>query len=286
MHISNDLLTRYAIYLEDSDNPDYDGKRLSFRQMNQIKHHIVACDLCGKQLQSVRQEFRIVLAHAEEAGLGTLSTHEGSQGIPFNEYRRSSKGHWLEKLKVPKTQIAAAFGLILLVLAVSFYYQTQRQPYNELAVIHRPEIEFEVRSGISDAAAEALRHYQKDHYEEAATTFERLLLTKTNKEWLPFVHYYAGLSYLLASDKKILGLIYDFDQKKVQNGIKHLQEVERLTQNIRYREDAHWYLAKAHLRLQDYQSAIEELHNILQFPGTRTEAAKELIEEVSRVKNH
>jgi len=276
-HISGKFLTKYAIHLEDPNNPDYDGSRLSQRQIIQIKEHLKECDLCSNRVLSAIQEFHSLVEQVEDAGFGNVSTH----GKEAANFRIDRALNWLRILRQPKIQIAA--GLALGLIIILNFYIANRDLYVQLALISKPTVEFEVRAGLPDLLIRALTSYRNDQYEQAAVLFEEFIEKHTNKEFHYFAHYYAGVSYLLLSEKRILRLVYAFDEDQVRNGILHLQEVEKLTTNTRYLEEEHWYLAKAYLMLRDRQFALDELNKVLQYHGTRSREAKSLWKKLSRM---
>lgn len=281
-HFSVKLLTEYAIFLEDPDHRDYDESRLSEDQIMQIRGHIEACKQCHQQVDSACHEFQNLVKHVENSGFRNITTH-GQKVKGFDKAKSLPVGNWRFSFSEPKIQIAIAVSILFLILLGSFYYLIPRHPYSRLASIKKPHIEFEVRGLESKLLLQAMVNYRKNNYEQALGLFQRFIEQKTSKEFHYFAHYYIGLSYLLLSQEQILGFIYDFDESQIQNGLNHLQEVIKLTQNRRYLEDVHWYRAKAYLMLKEYQLAFDELNKIIPFNGIRREHANLLIDELSKM---
>ena len=273
-------MTRYAIHLQDSEHPDYDGRRLSVREISEIETHLEKCEPCRNRLEETQREFQNIVDFVEDAGFADFSTHpEKVTQVP--RYNSKAKITWNAIFGAPKIQLAITFGLVLLTLSSIFYLQLNRHPYAEWAVIRKPNLEFQVRGSSEDLLSKAAVNYQQSNFKEAVTLFKQFIGQKETEQLHHFTHFYAGISYLLLAEKKMGGWIFDYRKNDIINGIKHLQEVLTLTQNQRYLEDVHWFLAKAYLRLSDRNKALTELNKVLEFSGPRRNEAEELIENLS-----
>ena len=76
-------------------------------------------------------------------------------------------------------------------------------------------------------------------------------------------NYYAGLSLLLAAQKRRLGLIAGFDRTGAEQSLPYLQKALEVSgENPYYREDALWLLGKAYLMLGRLREARAQFQQI------------------------
>ncbi len=273
-------MIRYAIHLKDPENPDYDGRRLSAHEMSEIETHLAECESCRNRLEDTGQEFQSMVDFVEDAGFANLSTHP-EKAAPAGSYNGRAKIALNSIFAAPKIRLALTFALILLTLSSILYLQLNRHPYAKWAVIEKPDLEFQVRGRSEERLSNAVVHYQSGNLRQAISLFEQLIAEADSRQLYHFAHYYAGISYLLLSEKKIVGVTVDYQNDEVLAGIEHLQRVLNLTENRRYLEDVHWFLAKAYLRLADQNETLTELNKVLEFSGPRRSQAKEIIDNLS-----
>ena len=55
-HIALQQLDRYAVHLFSPDETDYDGKRLSDKDVEQITTHLDSCEKCTKSFQKLQTQ--------------------------------------------------------------------------------------------------------------------------------------------------------------------------------------------------------------------------------------
>ena len=127
-------MVRYAIYLEDPERPDYNGRRLSEREILEVESHIHECEPCRNELRVARFEFQNISSFVEEAGFGDLTTHP--KEVAKVSRASGRKIRWSPIFAVPKIRIAIAFGFALLVMSSVFYLQANRHPYIEWAAVN------------------------------------------------------------------------------------------------------------------------------------------------------
>jgi uncharacterized protein with PIN domain len=56
--INEELLERYSIYLATGDEPDYDGRKLTASEIEEIREHIGECPRCQKKVEQLSRDYR------------------------------------------------------------------------------------------------------------------------------------------------------------------------------------------------------------------------------------
>ncbi len=139
----------------------------------------------------------------------------------------------------------------------------------ELARIQPPRYSPVILRGAEDEAArrfhEAMQHYQRGKPEQAIPGLRRATQLNANDAE---IHFFLGICYLLTG--------------RTEPGIKALRNTVALGESP-YLEQAHFYLAKAHLRKGDFSSAAEELRIVVRIRGDRASEARRLLGELESV---
>ncbi len=152
--------------------------------------------------------------------------------------------------------------------------ETPQQPgsapsLQQLARVDPPSYEPLRLRGTADESTERFRrgmdHYRKADYPRA---IEALRAAADLDPDAPHVHFFLGVSYLLAG--------------RDGAAIEQLRATVALG-NSAYLEEAHWYLAKTFLRRKDPAAAERELTRLIELRGARHDEAIHLLTELQRI---
>ncbi len=145
-----------------------------------------------------------------------------------------------------------------------------RQPtLADLASVEAPTYAATTLRSTSDETSlrfrKAMEYYQKQEYRQAAAG---LLLAKRADSQRPDIHFYLGACYLVTGQTE-----------------RSAAEFERTIEfgNSPYLQDAHFYLAKAHLRQENVAASRDELRKVIQLHGEREPQAVKLLQQIDAV---
>ena len=68
-HVDGMLLTRYAIYLCDPEQADYDGHYLTDEELIAVTRHIEGCAQCRARVEAIRDQWEAEGGYVLERGI-------------------------------------------------------------------------------------------------------------------------------------------------------------------------------------------------------------------------
>jgi tetratricopeptide (TPR) repeat protein len=292
-HIDNELLTRYGIYLSEPGEPDYDGSRLGRKEMANIKKHVESCQACQQKVNRIAREYRAVEAHLEREGVPAL--HLGKTSLWPVIRRKALKLHEsllafvkgaasLSRLQFYPIAATALAGIVIL-LWVSPLFRGSGYKYSQLASLEleKERRGFLTRSEASHLMSEGLYAFDHGRFEEAIEKFEQFVAQNPDDSSLFYAHYVAGLACLSRAKSDFLGRFQKYDAKLADSGIRHLQAAIQASNDLRIKEDAHWFIGKAYLMKQQADSAQAAFAKVQEVQGKRLQDAQKIIAAVEEI---
>lgn len=175
-----------------------------------------------------------------------------------------AKRSWLRRYFAP---LSIAASVLFLTMSWLTYQNLMVTGYKKLllAQLNQPHTENLSRKGsIEEMKLAAIDHYNRQEYEKAANTFEKINQTNQSINW----SFYIGLCHLY--------------QQKADLAIEVFQEV--LIEPKQYKVEAHWYLSLAYLLKEDLPSAKKHLEIVavhsLEEEAWKIREAKELLRAI------
>ncbi len=133
---------------------------------------------------------------------------------------------------------------------------------DQLARVEAPPYESVTLRGVTDEAASrferGMRRYRRGDYRGAVALLESAAALDPGA---PHVLFFLGISHLMLGEP--------------EPAIERLQGALALGDSP-YTEHAHWYLAKAYLRVHDVRAAGQQLHAVIALDGSRASDARQL----------
>jgi hypothetical protein len=93
------------------------------------------------------------------------------------------------------------------------------------------------------------------------------------------------MAYLFEVNKYLDKKIDETQSQNIEKGINHLNKAILLTDRIRIKEDAFWYLAKAYLMKKDGIKAKNLIKQVITFKGKRYLQAQNILDELENILN-
>jgi tetratricopeptide (TPR) repeat protein len=292
-HIDDDLLTRYGIYLSAPDEPDYDGRRLTRQEIAAIEKHVNLCRPCRQKANQITQEYREIEAYLEQEGvpslhLGRASLWSAVKGKTLNLFEDAAslvKGFTsLPKLRLYPLAATALAGIVILLWA-SPLFRDSEHAYNQLASLNldKEKHGFLTRNEASQAMSDGLFAFDHGRFDEAVEKFEQFIAQNPGHPSLFYAQYVAGLACLAQAPRDIFGRFQKYDANLVDRGIQHLQAAVAASDDLRIKEDAYWFIGKAHLMKQQAQAAKAAFEKVQEMKGTRFQDAQKMIAAIAEI---
>ena len=290
-HIDEESLTRYGIYISDTKNADYDGKKLSKQENATIQNHLKHCNKCQQKVDTIKEEFTEIESFLADAGVPDEKFAKQDHSIKKSRITSFTWDQVLNSIQdylfsgryrlVPSAVMTIA--MLLIVVWFSPLFRGETSSIYKLTDINKEQIKHTRGSG-SQLVNEGITAFNKGDYKTAITLLENYIQSDSVAVLLAYVHKHLGLAYLLDAENSFLGRFESFDFEKVNQGIFHLQKVLELTDNTRLKEDAFWYLGKAFLMKKAINHAKESFVSVIKLNGRKAEQAEIILDDLAKIK--
>ena len=284
-HIDDDLLTRYAIQIADPKSSDYDGRRLSSKQRHTIRTHTQQCPLCQNKLEHLQAEYLDIEQYLENAAVPNVTI--GKVGIieqinnRMTELYKSASIFFKNFLDIKSPRFYTAAAVVVTVVLVAIWvgplFRSHGDPYSQLALIESQEIRFLTRSSQSQALNQGLSAFNAGNWDQAIDRLSQFIEQTEDDFSSAYAHEIIGIAYLLQAQS------HTKKQDQIETGLHHLETAFTLSDNIRIREDALWYIGKGNLMKRDIAKASQAFQDIISMNGLRSASAKGMLTEIQKL---
>jgi tetratricopeptide (TPR) repeat protein len=253
-----------------------------------IKPHLEKCRVCQQKVDAITQEFRAIAGYLEQAGVPPLAIGRK----PLLAALEKQAAGWfrsvssflqnLFSLPAPKFYPVAAAALagVLILIWLSPLFRGSDYKYHQLAALEIEKVAFLSRDANTQGLSDGLYAFEQGQYAQALEKLERFIADSSEHRSVEYSHYVAGLAYLLQAQSDFLGRFQKYDSSFVHRGIRHLQAAIRHSDNLRIREDAYWFIGKAHLMEKNGRQALEAFKKVEELKGRRSQEAQKIIVEL------
>lgn len=276
-HPARELLSRFAVQRCDPEELDYDGRRLSSDELENVESHLVRCDACREDANLAIGDYREVDAYMEAQGLPEMLPDSSGGGLV------ARLGRLLRGLASPGAlAYASGAAAAVLLVWVSPLFRPVAERYYALASVSQAELDGAVVITRADAGElnDGLAAFSQGQYENAIEPLTTHVRRNAEGPSVAYARFVLGLSYLRAAKSDVLGRVHQVDVERLDRAIEHLAEAERTTDTVRVREDALWFLAKGYLLRLDTDAALEALERVEGLNGRRGSDARALAAKV------
>jgi tetratricopeptide (TPR) repeat protein len=286
--INEELLERYSIYLATGDEPDYDGRKLTASEIEEIREHIGECPRCQKKVEQLSRDYRDIETYLEDTELASLylATETQNQSLADQTWRILKNG--VDSLKdfftlsTHRLYPIAVGAVVILLVFIWFgpFFRGSDNPYSHLMTLEHERIFSITRGNLPQSLNQGIYNFQQGNFKQAILHLEQFILENSDEQLLSQAHLAAGIAYLFEAQSDFLGRFHKIDTNLVDSGIHHLRAVTDLTDNLRVKEDAFWFIGNAYLLKQDAIQAEGAFEKVIELNGQRFKSARELIREI------
>jgi tetratricopeptide (TPR) repeat protein len=286
----------------------YYNKELSKKEMQFIEEHIDLCPVCLaalEKLQAVEKNASLEVALPEnwheiektmdqnfysylDSALQPEKTilKRAERTNYFDLLRQKWGQFWNVVLTPPRLAYAGALIFLAIVSLYSFTYFNRSNYFNLAQIeLERQKVVRERTEAPTDLS-EGIRLFGDGNYERA------IIKLKTYLKENPYnytANFNLGIAYLFSAEAGLPGLSYKFDNLRVDEGIKYLDNAQSLSgDNQFYLEDCFWYLGKAYLMKEQADAAKVQFGNIIKLSQPnlmRKQDAQDMILRIEKLKN-
>jgi len=227
---------------------------------DRIEDHLADCSVCNNLYLEFTKEF-------QQADNFVSKSLNDDDDFEFQE-----KPPVFSRIR--KTNFRAAFTAFILLLITYFgmmitsYYSTPSYKKNifEFETINNSLL----RSRDTEFYKQGLTAFQKENYDGAIDLLMDDIILNQNDSTIYYSHYLVGIAYIKSSENNILGTFKSYNRLRIDEGIHNLLifiEENEGGDNDRASIDAHYYIAKAYLSIDDIEKAKKHLQVVMEKRG-------------------
>jgi len=272
MHLDTEMIGDFILY-ENSEIPD---DAIIPVLADKIKSHLKNCLACGEEYQTLKKEYNDVGIFLEKILKKREIPHESKSFLP------AFTGNKFSAFRYAFTTMAVLaviyFGLFTVSSITTPDYNKNIFSVNENGF-------YITRGRTSVTFQKGLDAVQKENFDAAIVYFELDIKEHSNESSIFYTHFMTGLTYLKSAESSFLGMFQSFDKERVNMAIQNLnisieKNISGSYENLSL--DAHYYLGRAYLFLEDFNNAERHLNIVIESRGKFYNEAIDLVEELEK----
>lgn len=264
-HLDEELLGEYVLYK--NGVPEY-SKVLPFLLVK-IEDHLRKCEQCQNDFKQLNSQYEDVNLFVNKS----ISTQAKKSYTPVTQIIFREK---FSSLKYAITSIAA---VVIIYLGLFVYSDLTTPDYIKTPFTQDRDF-YNTRGRTTELFQRGLDALDRKDFNTAIKFLYDDLKENPNQESVFYTHFVLGLAYVNKAEKDFLGLFKSFDREDVLKAISHFEKSIELNQNDRFQNlklDAHFYIGKAYLLINDKNSARQHLQIVVDEKGSYYKNAEELL---------
>ncbi len=270
IHIDLDMLSSYILY-EKGNVPDVKIVPLI---ADKIKLHLHNCLKC-------REEYEML-----EADYSDVKEYLKNTFVDDNKEKHKLLPSFLSQ-KITKVRYAFTTVITLIVLYVGMFAVSSitTPDYKKDLFSAQNEDFYLTRGRTSISFQNGLDALYKGNYSNAINYLNLDIEKHNNESSIFYSNYILGSTYLKAAESDFLGMFISFDEDKVQLAIENLKTSIKKNTSGSYENlnlDANYYIGRAYLLLDDFDSAKKHLEIVVNNKGRFYNEAETIIESMEK----
>jgi len=267
IHLDPVILGDYILYKKgDKDSVEY----ISL-VADKIKSHLDSCDPCSQEYKLLTAELDSINNFLEER-----ITEQKKKQPTLCLFQKSTRFKYA--IAAVMTVLIAFFGLRVASEISTPYYKQQIFSASE-------ENLYITRGRVSMLFQKSLNALENKDYDKAIELLNEDIEKNKNDNSIFYSYYVLGITYLKTSESDFLGAFKTYDDEKVQKSIENLEtSIEKNSsgyfENLKL--DAHYYIARGYLIMDDTNSAKIHLKTVIEKRGRFYKTAEELLKSLEK----
>ncbi|MCH7774906.1 MAG: hypothetical protein IH784_10970 [Bacteroidetes bacterium] len=265
-HLDMEILAEFILYYDG----DLDAAEYIPQITDKIEDHLTECSVCNNLYLAFTKEFQ----HVDKFVSKAIDDH--------NNFDFQKKPSVFSRIR--KTNFRAAITAIILLLIA--YFGMMITSYYGTPSYKKNVFEFEainislIQNRDTELYKQGLTAFKKDDYDRAIGLLMEDIILNQNDSTIYHSHYLLGIAYLKSSENNILGTFKSYDHLRVDEGIQNLMifiEKNEGGDNDSASSDAHYYIAKAYLSIDELEEAKKHLQIVMEKRGKYYSDAVEIL---------
>lgn len=269
-HISFDELKDFILVKNNLEPEDQN----IFAKIPWIEAHLRQCATCTDQFTMINSEYADV-----ENFLNEKFASNANKVIDSN----SNQLRFFRKMN-PQYYAFAAVLLIGVLFGSLFLVSELATPSAIKHASLEDKSDFYISGGrTTDYFQESISALDNEEYNKAISYLKKDIQENSNSETIFYTHYVLGLVYLEIAESNFIGLFPSYNKSNAKDGLKNLQLSIEKNLSGKYQNlsmNAHFYIAKAYLMLDDKENAKKYLKKVIDEKGSKMIEAENILSDL------
>jgi tetratricopeptide (TPR) repeat protein len=273
-HIHTELLSSYILY-EMGDEPE---NKLIPLIRKKIKSHLDECLICNEEYTFLINDYNEVKEHVNKSVSREVTQnklHENKSSFIPVFFKQSGFRYAFTTLAV---LIVSFVGLIYVSSSITPEFKKDLfQTESEDAYL--------TRGRTSPLFQQGLNALDEKDYLKAIEFLSKDISEHKSEKSIFYSHYILGLTYLRASESDIFGLFQSYEKENVNLAIASFKEALDKNDSGSYESlklDTYYYLGRAYLLVDNRDSAISSLQEVIEGKGKFSNDAQQIINDLEK----
>ncbi len=237
-----------------------------------VEDHIRKCKHCENLFKELNVEY---------AEVDTFVGQSASQQIAQNK-QANQKGFFLfNNFSSAKYAFASLAAVVVLYLGL-FAVSSLTTPDYKKSFLDGEDF-YTTRGRTSELFQRGLDAIDRKDYDSAIKYLEDDVNNNSLQESIFYTHFILGITYVNKAESDFLGLFKSFNKADVENGIASFNKSIELNDSGKFdnlKLDAHYFIGKSYLMIDDKIAAREHLQLVVEGKGSYYKNAEQLIKEL------
>jgi tetratricopeptide (TPR) repeat protein len=263
-HIDEELMSEYVMYKN-----NLSSERLIALLANKVEDHIRKCVKCEKLFTELNAEYCDVDNFVSQSLVEQISQQKPAQPKGFFLFNNFNAA------KYAFASLAAVVFLYLGLFAVSSF----TTPDYKNSFLDGEDF-YTTRGRTSELFQRGLDAIDRKDYEGAIKFLNDDISSNKSDESIFYTHFVLGITYVNKAESDFLGLFKSFNKDDVTKGIANFEQSIELNKSGKFdnlKLDAHYFIGKSYLMIDDRTSAREHLQSVVDGKGSYYKSAEELL---------
>lgn len=266
-HIDEELIAEYVMYKN-----NLSSDRLIVLLANKVEDHIRKCVKCEKLFTELNAEYCDVDSFVSNSVTKQVNQHKPAQTKGFFLFNNFSAA------KYAFASLAAVVVLYVGLFAVSSF----TTPDYKKSFLDGEDF-YTTRGRTSELFQRGLDAIDRKDYDSAIKFLSDDVNSNKSDESIFYTHFILGITYVNKAENDFLGLFKSFNNNDVKKGIENFEKSIALNNSGKFdnlKLDAHYFIGKSYLMIDDKVSAREHLQSVVDEKGSYYKKAEELLKEL------
>jgi tetratricopeptide (TPR) repeat protein len=263
-HIDEELMGEYVLYKN-----TLSSEGLIILLSKTVEDHIRKCFKCETLFKELNAEYCDVDSYVSKSVVGQVIS-----GKPVQQ-----KGFFLfNNLSAAKYAFASLAAVVILYLGL-FAVSEFTTPDYKKSFLDDGDF-YTTRGRTSELFQRGLEAIDRKDYSSAIQYLNDDLNKSKNDESIFYTHYVLGITYVNKAENDFFGLFKSFNNDDVQKGIANFEKSIELNNTGKFdnlKLDAHYFIGKSYLLIDENESAREHLQLVIDGKGSYYKKAEDLI---------